>query len=392
MSASEFHDKAEDYFADENFAAAAEWYDKAVAAAPTTARFLANRANNQLKLKKYDAALADADAALAIEPTNARALQRRAVALFYLDKFQEAEAGFDAAKAAGFVGDLSLWKRKCAAELDREAAGPSVPVSGTGAATGGAAGSAPQPIIHKIEALPSKPSKPAPVQPTPPAVPLNLAQKTRDQWFQVSDEVTLSLLAKNVKAEQVVISLDEATATLSAKISFPADGSEYSRSWKLYAGVQANPSINITPYKVEITLKKKSAISWDALERKQEALPAEIASSAAASSSSGAPDVVVPRANIIRDDVNFAAYPTSSKTLKNWTEVEKEAKKAEDEEKPEGEAALQKLFQSIYGGADEVTHTHWHTQATRTVLSLQCVRGCVRSFADGARAGVCVFV
>lgn len=359
-SAADYHDQAEDYFKDDNFAKAAELYDKAIAAASEAgkpvARYYANRANNNLKLKRYEAALADAEQALTLEAGNARALQRKGVALFYLDRFEDAEDAFDAAAAAGFTGDLSLWKRKIAAELDRPApaaASSSADASSSSAAAAVpviASSSTPAPIIHKIEALP-KAVKPAPVVPQPPAVPLNLAQKTRDQWFQISDEVTISLMAKNVKAEQVTVSLDEATATLKAAINFPSDSSVYEKSWKLCAGVKGQPTINITPYKVEMTLKKLSpGVSWEKLERTGD-LPPEVVS---ASSSSGA-ETVVPRANIIRDDVNFAAYPTSAKTLKNWTEVEAAAKKAEEEEKPEGEAALQKLFQSIYGGADEDT-------------------------------------
>jgi suppressor of G2 allele of SKP1 len=164
-------------------------------------------------------------------------------------------------------------------------------------------------------------------------------------------------LAKNLKQEQISVSLDAATATLSVKIAYPSDGSEFVKTWKLFAQVTGEPAINLTPYKVEITLQKANAYSWDALERKTDALPAVVvAQPAAAAAAVAAPaEAVVARPNVVSSDVNYAAYPTSSKTLKNWEEVEAAARKAEEEEKPEGEAALQKLFQSIYGGADEDT-------------------------------------
>jgi hypothetical protein len=46
-------------------------------------------------------------------------------------------------------------------------------------------------------------------------------------------------------------------------------------------------------------------------------------------------------------------YPSSRKKV-NWDEIEKEVEKEEAEEKLTGDAALNKLFQKIYGGADPV--------------------------------------
>lgn len=49
------------------------------------------------------------------------------------------------------------------------------------------------------------------------------------------------------------------------------------------------------------------------------------------------------------------AYPTSHQKKRDWNEIETDLKKKEDDEKPEGEEALNKLFKDIYGNADEDT-------------------------------------
>lgn len=49
------------------------------------------------------------------------------------------------------------------------------------------------------------------------------------------------------------------------------------------------------------------------------------------------------------------AYPTSSHIHRNWDKLAADIEKEEKEEKLEGDAALNQLFQKIYGeGSDEV--------------------------------------
>jgi suppressor of G2 allele of SKP1 len=49
------------------------------------------------------------------------------------------------------------------------------------------------------------------------------------------------------------------------------------------------------------------------------------------------------------------SYPTSSKTKKNWDAIDKDIKKEESADKPEGDSALNALFKQIYERADEDT-------------------------------------
>jgi len=48
-------------------------------------------------------------------------------------------------------------------------------------------------------------------------------------------------------------------------------------------------------------------------------------------------------------------YPTSSKSKKDWSQVEHAIDADNKKEKPEGEDAASKLFKEIYKGADEDT-------------------------------------
>ena len=60
----------------------------------------------------------------------------------------------------------------------------------------------------------------------------------------------------------------------------------------------------------------------------------------------------VPRNNV-RSDAAGAPSPYSSK--KDWDSVEQEVKKQDEEEKPEGQDALHKLFQQIFANGDPET-------------------------------------
>jgi len=85
-------------------------------------------------------------------------------------------------------------------------------------------------------------------------------------------------------------------------------------------------------------MKKHTAGKWDSLE------------------GSGDADVTATKLASVPDE---ALQPASKKVYsgssKDWDQVESNLKKAEEDEKPEGEEALNKLFKDIYGRADEDT-------------------------------------
>ncbi len=91
-------------------------------------------------------------------------------------------------------------------------------------------------------------------------------------------------------------------------------------------------------------MKKTEGLHWDNLERKHSDEGPTILK----------PKDVAPKKPEGDEDV-VHKYPSSSHYTRNWDKLVAEVKEEEKNEKPEGDAALNKLFQQIYeGGNDEV--------------------------------------
>ena len=92
-----------------------------------------------------------------------------------------------------------------------------------------------------------------------------------------------------------------------------------------------------TPKKIELKLKKAlENVNWMGVERGGD-------TKLLATTAAPPKEVIIP------------SYPTSSKNKKNWDAIDKDIKKEEATEKPEGDSALNALFKQIYERADENT-------------------------------------
>lgn len=177
--------------------------------------------------------------------------------------------------------------------------------------------------------------------------------QVRMEWYQSLDQLNFTFYVKDRHAEDVVV---HRTATsLEMTIRLDSNGREYSCSYDpLFAELKDDePAVSVRPMKVEISVKKAQPYQWPTLERQGNTVGVVAAAPATA-----------------------AAEPATAKDLKypnskgkDWSAVKLDE---EEDEKPEGEAALNKLFQQIYGdGSDEQRRAmiKSFTESGGTVLS-----------------------
>ena len=91
-------------------------------------------------------------------------------------------------------------------------------------------------------------------------------------------------------------------------------------------------------------MRKCEGLRWESLEEEVDTPKLKLPSQEAASTTTAE-----------NEDGTIHKSPSSSHYTRDWDKLVAEVKKEEKEEKPEGDAALNKLFQQIYGdGSDEV--------------------------------------
>ncbi|XP_026287503.1 protein SGT1 homolog [Frankliniella occidentalis] len=154
---------------------------------------------------------------------------------------------------------------------------------------------------------------PAAVVPAPAAMP-----KIREDWYQTETHVIINILVKNLKDDNVEIAYADDSVTINLKLPDKQTCFKYNL---LHPINSSQSSHKILSSKVEIKLKKADGIRWEKLEADASALPSEVG---------------------------------KAPKEKNWDKVVVALAETEDD-KPQGEAALNALFQQIYGeGSDDV--------------------------------------
>jgi len=164
--------------------------------------------------------------------------------------------------------------------------------------------------------------------------------KIRHEWFQTATHVTVEVFVKGRKKEQVKV--DFQARALEVVVGLEG-GTEYQLNLDLADEiVPAESKYEVLSTKIEIKLKKTRPSKWEMLEAPANQVVGQTVK---------AWDAVVDEAG-----PTAHAYPSSArqaaKTGRDWDKLAKESG-ADEEEKLEGDAALNKVFAGIYKNASD---------------------------------------
>jgi len=353
--------EANSLFVDEDYDNSIRKFNEAIALDPSSSEYFTKRSFCHHKMDNFTESMADAKKAIELDPTNSKAYFRKGMAAFSLDEFETAKQAFIKAQELSPSSQNRTWVRKCDAELedekddDGESSEDMIDIKTTAPPP-----AKPKPTTDGPPPLeldePKKAQVPsqAQVHPPPPAAstpetnisPSQPQQETEPQkpkpipmtsnqprhdWYQTNSHVIVTILIKNVKKEESKIIISEKNVDIEVKL--PVTGSEYQMHFNLLDNITVpESSYTILSTKIEIKLKKSREGRWSSLEDTGGSVQAW--------------DVVVDTKT-----EKGLLYPTSAKHgTKNWDKVE--APK-EDDDKLDGDAALNRLFQDIYKGASE---------------------------------------
>jgi suppressor of G2 allele of SKP1 len=351
--------------------AAIQAYTDAIKEFPTSPDYFIQRSTAYQRAQKTDEALRDAEQAVVNAQQRGKkdliieAQQRRGIALCQLGRYGDAQYVLNLVKekspehknAIMWLNKIEISLRKLEADDERRKVTatetPIIEANESKVTAPGTAGGQDAPSSASTTVLPVASAPPAPQQ-TP-------ASKIRHEWYQNTEHIYFTLLARGVPKDQTEI---ETTST-SLSISFPlVTDSTYEMTLDpLYAPILAEKTITkVMPSKVEIILfKAQAGQKWPSLEGTEATHPmASDNIDATSASHNPAPPKTIDRP---------PAYPTSSRTgPKNWDTITSNLSKKssetatadgattvvaeeDDDDDTEGGDATNNFFKKLYKNA-----------------------------------------
>jgi len=286
------------------------------------------RAHANLKLNALEDAIKDADAAIQVNSNRSEALLVKGIALFVSGKYDDAInqirraqlvlSSLEAADPRRV--EVQLWEQKAEAEKTKKTA---FSVNN---------------LNRKPEEQKTQTKETASVQQHP------KPGKISYKWHQTDNRVYIEINYALKKKEDLNITIENKKVSL----SFPVDGSSnFELNLELFDEIDTqNSAYNVHLNRIEVQLEKIiKGRNWTLLERPD-------------SKNEKILETVVPKpVSQTNTPQATPVYPSSSKTKKDWSKIDKEIEEDMKKNKDDyaDEDPLNKFFKEIYKNADENT-------------------------------------
>eukprot|EP00794_Sanderia_malayensis_P007071 gene7071-7866_t len=159
----------------------------------------------------------------------------------------------------------------------------------------------------------------------------------RHDWYQTEQNVVITIMAKNCNKDDVEIEFGKQHLSVSLKL--PNERNYNLEIDLAHAIVPEDCTTKVLSTKIEIKMKKMEGIRWTTLECRDEPKLSTLPTQDGAAT----------------QDSSVRSYPTSAMKYHDWNKLAADVEKDENEEKKEGDAALNQLFQKIYADASDET-------------------------------------
>jgi len=351
-------ESANEAFNSNDFGKAVELYGQVLAVDPGNVDVLISRAHAHIKNDSFAEAKKDANQAvdLARAPGDAskrwagsvyKAFLRSGVASFHMGNYAEAKNCFlEGLKHPQSEYGLNQWVIWCDEKLAKlkskadSSADKQEPPKTDEKTQGDVKDQAP-----KVAAAAEEAKTMAAAEITAPPVAKNLESKVKYDFYQTDAQLVIEIRIKGLRADDVTVKFDACQLAVSVQNVNVAlyNVNAYQLNLNLaHPVVPEKCSFKVMSTKIEVRLAKKDGIRWPKLEAGDGAAAAVAAAMPVAAAGAASAATAKP-----------PSYP--SKSGRNWDKIVVDIEEELKSEKPEGEAALNELFQNIYRDADEDT-------------------------------------